>query len=877
MTTEFGNVRQVTIEEEMRSSYLDYAMSVIVQRALPDVRDGLKPGQRRILYAMHELGLSGGARYRKSAAVVGEVLGKYHPHGDMAVYDTLVRMAQNFSMRYPLIDGQGNYGSVDGDSAAAMRYTEARMTAIAEELMVDIDRDTVDWMPNYDDTRQEPIVLPAKLPNLLVNGAAGIAVGMATSIPPHNLGEVCDALIYLLGNPEATVVDLAEFIHGPDFPTAGIILGREGIRSAYATGRGRVVLRARHETETLKSGRAAIIIIELPYQVNKALLQERIAELVNDRKVEGIADLRDESDRRGMRLVIELKRDGRVQSVLNQLYKHTALQSTISINMLALVDNQPRVLSLEMILRQYVGHRRSVITRRTQYELTRNEARAHVLLGLRVALDNLDAVISLVRNAPSSDEASARLQAEFTLTETQAKAILAISLGRLAAMERQRILDDLGATEERVQELRAILADTARVDGIIVDELVELKAKFGDPRRTTIVDQEVEEFSEEDLIVPEDVVITMTSRGYIKRIPADTYRSQRRGGKGIRGMGTVDSDALAYTFVANTHDTVLFFTSKGRVFQLKAYEVPGSGREARGLPVNNLIALDAHETISAILPVKAGERAGYILMATRGGTIKRTAISEFRHVRRNGLWAITINDGDELAWVRGGSGTEDVVLVTSDGRAIRFAQEDVRSMGRTAAGVRGIRLREGDQVVTMDLVREGAELLTVTAKGYGKRTLLEDYRVTGRGGQGVYTMNITDETGPLVAAQVVDSEADEMLLMSAEGKLIRGTVQNVRRTGRNAKGVIVMRLKGNDTVVSMACLHNTGGEISTEEVATPLDGAHLNGHSQDGEVALLDMIDADEQEDDADMVAEDDRGETSSTPTWYRRTTSNET
>jgi len=858
MTTEFGLVRQINIEDEMRSSYLDYAMSVIVQRALPDVRDGLKPGQRRILYAMHELGLTAGARYRKSAAVVGEVLGKYHPHSDVAVYDTIVRLAQDFSMRYQLVDGQGNFGSVDGDSAAAMRYTEARMTAIAEELVVDMDRDTVDWMRNYDDTRDEPTVLPAKLPNLLVNGAAGIAVGMATSIPPHNLGEVCDAIVYLLKNPEASVVELSEIIHGPDFPTAGIILGKEGIRSAYATGRGRVVLRARHELETLKNGRAAIIITELPYQVNKALLQERIADLVNDGKVDGIATLRDESDRTGMRLVIELKRDGRVQSVLNQLFKHTALQSVFSINMLALVDNAPRVLTLEMMLRHYVTHRRVVITRRTRYELGRQEGRAHVLAGLRVALDNLDAVISTIRGAPSADEASARLQGQFALSETQAKAILAITLGRLAAMERQSVLDELARVEARVRELQSILADPERVDAILIEELIELKRKFGDPRRTVIIDQEVGEFSEEDLIAPEDVVVSMTSRGYVKRIPADTYRSQRRGGKGIRGMGTVDADAVAYTFVANTHDDILFFTTRGRAFHLKAHELPGTSREARGVPVNNLISLDGGETVSAILPLTSSDRGGYLVMATRRGVIKRTALSEFRNVRRNGLIAVGINEGDELVWVRTGQGTEDIVVVTSDGRAIRFPQEQVRSMGRTATGVRGIRLHEGDQVVTMDLVRDDAELLTVSERGYGKRTMLADYPVQGRGGQGVYAMQITDKTGALVAAQVVDSEGDEMLLMSADGKITRGVVSDVRRTGRNAQGVMVMRLKEGDSVVSVALLRPTGPEASV--IAPSVADSDGGGVEDDGYEADADGLAGVLDDESQETVDDDDAG-----------------
>ena len=804
MENRIGNVRQVTIEDEMRVSYLDYAMSVIVQRALPDVRDGLKPVHRRILHAMNELGLGAGARYRKSAAVVGEVLGKYHPHGDVAVYDTIVRMAQDFSMRYPLIDGQGNFGSVDGDSAAAMRYTEARMTAIAEELVTDIDRDTFYWMDNYDGTQREPTVLPAKLPNLLLNGANGIAVGMATTIPPHNLRELCDGIIMLLRNPEVTVTELTKVIKGPDFPTGGILYSGEGIRNAYATGRGRMILRSVHHEEELRNGRLGIIVTELPYQVNKALLQERIAELVNERRIEGIADLRDESDRDGMRLVIELKRDAQVDAVLNGLYKHTPMQSAVSVIMLSLVDGQPRVLSLEQMLSYYIAHRRSVVTRRTQHELKRARARAHILEGLSIAIDNIDAVIALIRGSDSSDAARVGLIARFGLSDEQSRAILEMRLARLAALERQELADERAKVLARIAELEEILANPARIDDIVVEELEDLKARFGDERRTRIVVTEVESVTDEDLIAPDEVVVTMTGRGYVKRISSSTYSAQNRGGKGIIGMVTREDDAVDRLFVTHTHDHMLFFTNRGRAFHLRVFELPEAGRNARGVPIANLIAAEPGEYVTAALTFAKGRTDGYVIMATTRGTIKRTALYDFRNVRRAGLIAIGLADDDELVWVQLSEGSEDVMLVTSDGRAIRFKQTDVRPMGRPAAGVRGIRLRPSDRVVAMGLAQPDGTVLVVTERGFGKRTSLAKFPVRGRGGGGIAVIRPSAKNGSVVAAAITTDSVGEMILMSSGGKIIRQPVGAVPTLGRATQGVRLMRLNEGDSVVSMA-------------------------------------------------------------------------
>ncbi|MGH2390784.1 MAG: DNA gyrase subunit A [Chloroflexota bacterium] len=855
MVVDFGSVREVQIESEMREAYLDYAMSVIVQRALPDVRDGLKPVHRRILHAMNELGLRSTTHYRKCATVVGEVLGKYHPHSDVAVYDSMVRLAQDFSMRYPLIDGQGNFGSVDGDAAAAMRYTECRMAAITDEMLEDIDKNTIDFIPNYDGNEQEPSVLPAKLPQLLLHGVTGIAVGMATNIPPHNLTELVNGLIYLVGHPEATVVELGEIITGPDFPTGGMILGQEGISSAYATGRGRIVIRCRHQIEEVRSGRTAIIVTELPYQVNKARLQERIAELVQGHDIEGIADLRDESDRDGMRLVIELKRDAHVQHVLNQLFKHTQMQDALSINMLALVENQPRVLNLEMVLRHYLNHRRVVVRRRTEFDLDKARARAHLLEGLAIALNHLDDVIRTIRAANSSDAAGQTLQSQFALSETQAKAILALQLSRLAALEQQKIRDELAEVTTRITEYEAILADPARIDAIIVEQLTEMRDKYGDARKTLIIHEELGSLSEDDLVAPEDVIVSMTTRGYIKRIVASTYRPQRRGGKGIVGMVARDHDEVNRLLACNTHDTLLFFTTRGRAYQLKVHELPSTGRQARGVPVNNLIGLEQHEGVTAILVMpKNGLRSGFLILATRQGVIKRTALENFTNLRRTGLQAITVDADDELAWVEAGTGEEDVLLVTTDGRSIRFAQSDVRSMGRSAAGVHGIRLHAGDQVVAMGLARPDHDLLVITERGIGKRTPITSYPLQGRYGQGVYTIKNVDKIGNVVAAAVVALDM-EMVLMSAGGQVIRQPVNMVRQTGRNAQGVRLMGLNDGDSVVSMACIPVHPDGAGTADLASE------EADGEPAEVAVSsDAIELDEADigEEAEEALEDD-------------------
>ncbi|GAC1322272.1 MAG: DNA gyrase subunit A [Chloroflexota bacterium] len=809
-----GRIEPVNIEQEMRESYLDYAMSVITSRALPDARDGLKPVQRRILWAMHELNLTARVGYRKSAAVVGEVLAKYHPHGDTAVYDTMVRLAQDFNMRYPLIDGQGNFGSIDGDAAAAMRYTEARMTPISDDLLADIDRDTVDFEPNYDGREQQPVSLPSRVPHLLVNGASGIAVGMATNIPPHNLREVVDAAMHLIEHPDATNADLGEFVRGPDFPTGGIILGREGIDLAYGTGHGRVVVRAVHHLEEIRGGRFAIIITELPYQVNKAVLQERIADLVHDKKIVGISDLRDESDRRGMRIVIELKREAQPLSVLNQLFKHTALQSAYSINMLALVDQQPRVLSLDSALRVFLDYRRVVVRRRTEFELRKARERAHILEGLKIALDNLDRVIALIRGSDTPDAAQSALMSAFELSEPQAKAILAMTLSRLAALERQKIIDEYNALLKTIARLEDLLSSPKKIDGVVKTELKEVREKYGDERRTRIVSEEAGEFSEEDLIPDEEVVVTMTRKAYIKRIPSATYKPQRRGGKGIIGMVTRDADAVERLFVTNTHDNIFFFTNRGRVFQLKVYDVPDASRQGKGTPVVNLLQLESGETVSTVLTLPASKTSGYMVMATTGGTVKRTALEQFRNVRRNGLKAITLDEGEELAWAEVAEGSEDVMLVTQKGQGIRFPQVQVRSMGREAAGVKGINLRKDDKVIRMDLVSTNEEnLLIVTEKGFGKRSKMIQYKVQRRGGQGTSVTKVSTKTGDIVAARVVRDESAEVIMMSVQGLVTRTDVKSVRETGRATQGVIVMRLNKGDTLVSMATLARADDDL----------------------------------------------------------------
>jgi DNA gyrase subunit A len=801
---EIGNVRLASIETEMRQSYLDYAMSVIVQRALPDARDGLKPVHRRVLYAMSQMGLRSSARYRKSAGIVGEVLKSFHPHSDAAVYDTLVRMAQDFNLRYPLVDGQGNFGSVDGDGAAAMRYTEARLAAIADELLADIDKQTVDFQPNYDASAEEPKVLPARLPNLLLNGSAGIAVGMATNIPPHNLNEICDAIAFLIDNPEAGVEELMEIVKGPDFPTGGTILGREGIKAAFATGRGRVVIRAKvFVEEAARGGRYQIVVTELPYQVNKAALLERIAEMVKDGKLDGISDLRDESDRSGMRAVIELKRDAQPMKVLNNLFKHTALQQTFGVNMLALVENgtQPRVLTLKRALQEYIAHRQIVITRRTEFELERARRRAHVLEGLKIALDQIDAVIATIRKSRTTDTARKNLIDEFKLSEIQANAILDMRLARLAALERRKIEDELKEVRAEIKRLEALLADPKLILGVIRDDMAHLKEKYGDERRTEIRDTSGV-ITEEDLIPEVDVLVTLTNRGYVKRSADDSFRTQHRGGKGITGLTMREEDGVQIILHANTMDSLLVFTNRGKVYQIKVHELPDAGRTAKGMPIVNLINMQPDETVTTLLRVKDFSHASYLFFTTRLGRVKRTALSQFQSVRSSGLIAIGLDEGDELAWVRMTGGDNRVVLVTERGQAIQFEESDVRPMGRPAAGVIGIRLDPGDRVIASAVVQPGHDLLVMGSRGLGKRSKVDQYRVTGRGGKGVTAMRLTAKTGNIVAAAMVNSD-QEVVMMSSAGKVIRIPAKQIPCIGRATQGVTLMRFEGNEEVVAM--------------------------------------------------------------------------
>ncbi len=811
--TEIGTVKLVKIEDEMRSSYLDYAMSVIVARALPDVRDGLKPVQRRILYTMHELGSRHTAPYKKSARIVGETMGKYHPHGDMAIYDAMVRMAQDFSLRYMLVDGQGNFGSVDNDPPAAMRYTETRMAEIAEEMLIDIDKETVDFAPNFDDTLKEPIVLPSRLPNLLINGASGIAVGMATNIPPHNLGEVCDGIIHLIENPEATVDELAEFIKGPDFPTAGIILGKEGIQNAYGTGYGRIVVRANvHLEETAKSGRLQLVVTELPFQTNKAALIEKIANLVKDRNIEGIADLRDESDREGMRVVIELKRDAVPNQVLNSLYKHTAMQSAFFVNMLALVDGQPRVLSLKAALQHYISFRREVIIRRSRFELQKARDRAHILEGLKIALDNLDRVINTIRRSQSAETARTNLMRNFHLSQIQAQAILDMQLRRLAALERQKINDEYAEVLKTIAYLEDLLANPRKRDYVILEEVRELKTKYGDRRRTQIREEEAAVFRAEDLIPHRQVVVTLSHRGYIKRLPSETYRLQRRGGRGISGMVTREQDAVHHLLITDTHDDLFFFTDRGKVFRLKCYEVPDTSRQAKGMPVINLISLEQRELVTAVVAVPPAdiEREAFLVMATRRGEVKKTPLSAFALVRSNGLIAMDLEKEDELVSAKLARQQDDVILVTKKARALRFKVAPLRTASRTSGGVVGIRLAPDDAVVSMDIVQSDAELLVITANGFGKRTLLtqSEYMTKKRGGEGVRTFKVSQKTGEVAATRVV-YPGDELMIISAEGIVIRVPVSGIARQGRDTQGVGVMKLGAKDRVVSVARLEET--------------------------------------------------------------------
>ncbi len=799
-----GKIVPVNLEHEMRNSYIDYAMSVIVSRALPDVRDGLKPVHRRILYAMQEAGMGSNKPYKKSARIVGEVLGKYHPHGDISVYDAIVRMAQDFSMRYMLADGHGNFGSVDGDPAAAMRYTEVRMSKVAELMLQDIDKDTVEFLPNYDESLKEPSVLPAKFPQLLVNGTSGIAVGMATNIPPHNMGEVIDGTLMLIDNPEATVDELMTVIKGPDFPTAGLILGKEGIRQAYTTGRGVIKMRANAHIETMSNGKPRIVVTELPYQVNKARLVEKIAQLVRDKQIEGITDLRDESDRNGMRVVVDLRRDSNPNVSLNQLYKHTQLQDSFGVIMLALVDGKPKVLNLKEVLHYYIKHQEDVITRRTRYDLAKAEARAHILEGLTIALDNLDAVITTIRESRTADIAREALINSFKLTEKQAQAILDLRLQRLTGLEREKIEEEYQETLKAIEEYKAILADENRILGIIKDELTQVKNKYGDARRTKLT-IDTSEINVEDLIAEEDVVITLTHNNYIKRMPLDTYRRQNRGGKGVKGMGTKETDFVENMLITTTHHTILFFTTRGRVYNLKAYEIAEASRQAKGTAIINLLQLDKGEKITAVIQVKGFDPDRYLFMATRKGIVKKTSLSEFSNLRKAGLYAINLDDDDDLIGVRFTDGESYLMLGTKGGKAIAFSEDDVRAMGRVARGVRGIKLGPDDEVVGMDVLTHNAEVLTVTEGGYGKRTPTEEYRSQTRGGKGLINMKVTDKTGYVVGIKVVRPD-QELMLITTDGIVIRTNVHEISVISRNTQGVKLMTTAENDRVASMATL-----------------------------------------------------------------------
>jgi len=793
----------VNIEDEVKKSFIDYAMSVIVSRALPDVRDGLKPVHRRILYSMYELGVTPDKPYRKSARVVGDVLGKYHPHGEGAVYDAMVRMAQDFSTKYPLVDGHGNFGSIDGDSAAAMRYTEARLSRIAMELMADINKETVDFMPNFDETLKEPTVLPSKFPNLLVNGSSGIAVGMATNIPPHNLGEVIDGTIAIIDNPDITIEQLiTKYIKGPDFPTGGIILGKDGIRQAYTTGKGRIITRAKAEIEETTSNRFQIVVTEIPYQVNKSKLIERIAELVREKRIDGISEIRDESDRTGMRIVIELKRDTNPNVVLNSLYKHTQMQNTFGVILLALVDGQPKIMNIKEMLAHYIDHQKEVIIRRTRYDLDRAMARAHILEGLLIALDYIDAVITLIRNSQTVQIAREGLIKNFSLTEKQAQAILDMRLQRLTGLEREKIQQEYAELQETIKYLNDILTNEYMVYNVIKQELTEVKEKYADERKTQI-SSETDDIDVEDLIQEHDIVITLTHYGYVKRTPLSLYKSQHRGGKGIMALQTRENDFVEDIYITSTHDSLLFFTSLGKVYELKAYEIPEAGRQARGMAIINLLQLAPGERIQTVIPVRDTDHKKYLLMATRNGIVKKSPLEDFRNIRKDGLIAIKLREDDELIKVQMTDGNKEVIMASHLGMSIRFKESDVRPMGRTAMGVKGMELNEGDYVIGMELVKEGASVLCISENGYGKKTPVDEYRTQTRGGKGIITMNTTKKTGNLVALKMVTDD-DDLMIINSEGTVIRIDTKEIATMGRNTQGVTLMKLDDEATVVSIA-------------------------------------------------------------------------
>jgi len=837
--TGIGKVRPIKIEDEMRASYLDYAMSVIVSRALPDVRDGLKPVQRRILFGMSELNLRSNAAHRKCATTVGDVMGKYHPHGDSAIYETLVRMAQDFSLRYPLVDGQGNFGSIDGDPAAAMRYTEARLAPVAEEMLADIDKDTVDFVPTYDSRNNEPVVLPSRLPNLLVNGAYGIAVGMATNVPPHNLGEVCDAVCRLIDGPDATTDELAEIVRGPDFPTGGFIFRYErtrkdgtearedAIKEAYRDGRGRVMMRAcTHIEESTRGGRQQIIVTELPYMTNKASLVERIADLARSKRIDGISDLRDESDRHGMRIVIELSRAGQAQQVLNQLYRFTGMQSSFAINMLALVDSQPRTLSLKRMLEHYIGFRREVIRRRSQYELERAREREHILQGLMKALQNLDEVIQAIRQAQSAEQAKERLmKAPFKMSDRQAQAVLDMQLRRLARLERQKIEEEYKGVIQQIAYLEDLLANPRKIDYLVKEDAQDVKKKYGDPRRTRIIDQELEELTEEDLVPHQEVVVTLSSRGYIKRQPLDTYRLQRRGGRGITGMTTREEDVVYRLLVADTHDSLLFFTGRGCVFQLRAYDLPDAKRQAKGDALVNLIEMPQGDVVTALVGVRTFEK-DYLVQATRRGEAKKTALSEFESVRRAGLICMGLEPGDELVTAKQAAENDDVILISDRGRAVRFPVKELRAASRASGGVRGIQLGKDENLVGMEVVTPKMQLLTVTANGFGKRTPFEAYPRHHRGGSGVITHQINEKTGPVVAARTVHA-MQELMIISESGIILRTRIDSIPPVGRSTQGVHLMGVGPGDAVASISCF-----DVGTVSGKTEKRGDHKKAETE---------------------------------------------
>ncbi len=811
----------VDIEKEMKKSYIDYAMSVIVGRALPDVRDGLKPVHRRILYSMHELGITYEKGYRKCARIVGDVLGKYHPHGDSSVYDALVRMAQSFSIRYMLVDGHGNFGSVDGDGAAAMRYTEAKMSKITSQMLRDINKETVDFKPNFDGEEKEPEVLPARFPTLLVNGSSGIAVGMATNIPPHNLTEVINAVIMLIDNPDVTVSDFMSEIKGPDFPTGGIILGKSGIRSAYETGRGKVLVRSKAEIEEHK-GRNRIIVTEIPYMVNKANLIESIANLVKEKKIDGISDLRDESDRDGMRIVIELKRDANANVVLNRLYKHTKMQDTFGIIMLALVDNEPKVLNLKQILTHYLNHQRNVITRRTIFDLDKANARAHILEGLRIALDHIDAVISLIRASKTTQEAKEGLIEKFNLSEKQAQAILDLKLQRLTGLERDKIEDEYNELMKTIAYLQSILNSEEILLNIIKDELVEIKTKYGDDRRT-LIEKNPYSFEDEDLIDDDDIVITLTHGGYIKRLPADTYNAQKRGGRGIQGVTTKEDDFVEHILITPTLNNILFFTNKGKVYKLKGYEIPEGGRTAKGTNIVNMLPLDPDENIQAVMSIRTFDSDNYLLMGTKSGMVKKTSLDKFENIRKNGLNAINLKEDDEIVGVRITKGDDEVLFVTKYGYSIRFSEKEVRNMGRTTTGVKAITLRDDDIAVSMIIAKPDEELLVISEKGFGKRTAIENYTLQRRGGKGIKTYKISEKTGNVVSARVV-RDVDEIMLINSNGIIIRINVSDISTTSRNAMGVTLMKTGEDVNIVAVAKINYNSEEEKNDDKQMSIDG-----------------------------------------------------